>query len=64
MPKMKTKKALAKRLKISSRGKIRRRRPLTGHLKSRKSPKRVRNLRKSRPLSKGFAKQARKLLGV
>ncbi len=51
MPKMKTNKAVAKRIKVTGTGKLRRRRPLAGHLKSSKSPKRIRALRKSRTLS-------------
>ena len=64
MPKMKINKAVAKRIKVTGKGKLMRRRPLGGHLKSSKSPKRIRNLRKSRPLSKGFAKHARRKLGL
>ncbi len=64
MPKMKTSKAVAKRIKVTARGKLRRRRPLAGHLKSRKSAKRIRNLRKSRELSKGFQKHARRMMGL
>ncbi len=64
MPKMKTNKAVAKRIKVTARGKLKRRRPLAGHLKSRKSPKRVRNLRKARDVSKGFRKHAKRLLGL
>ena len=64
MPKMKTRKAIVKRVKVTARGKIKRHRPLTGHLKSSKSPKRRRNLRKTRLVSKGFARQAKKHLGL
>jgi large subunit ribosomal protein L35 len=64
MPKMKTSKAVAKRVKVTGKGKVKRGRPLGGHLKSRKSPKRVRALRQRRNVSKGFAKQAKKLLGI
>ena len=64
VPKMKTNKSVAKRIKVTATGKLMRHRPLAGHLKSKKSPKRLRELRKERPLSKGFAKQARKLLGL
>ena len=64
MPKMKTNKAVASRIKVSARGKLKRRRPLAGHLKSRKSPKRIRGLRGSRSVSKGFGKQAKKMLGL
>ena len=64
MPKMKTRKAVAKRVKVTGRGKLRRHRPLTSHLRSRKSPKRLRNLRKSRLVSKGFGKHAKQALGI
>ena len=64
MPKMKTNKAVAKRIKVTAKGKLMRRRPLRGHLKSRKSPKRIRALRQSRPVAKGFQKHAKKLLGL
>jgi len=63
MPKMKTNKAVAKRIKVTGKGKLRRRRPLAGHLKSRKSPKRIRNLRKAGNVSKGVARHAKRLLG-
>jgi large subunit ribosomal protein L35 len=64
MPKMKTRKSVAKRLKVTARGKFLRRRPLRGHLKSRKSPKRIRALRQSRLVSPGFRRHARRLLGL
>jgi len=64
MPKMKTNKAVAKRIKVTGTGKLRRRRPLSIHLKSSKSPKRIRALRKSRTLSKGFTKHAKRMLGI
>lgn len=64
MPKMKTNKSLAKRIKVTARGKLMRRRPGAGHLKSSKSPSRIRRFRKEIPLSPGFAKQARKMLGI
>ena len=64
VPKMKTNKAVAKRIKITARGKLKRHRPLASHLKSTKGAKRVRNLRKSRLVSKGFAKHAKRLMGL
>ena len=64
MPKMKTNKAVAKRVKVTGTGKIRRGRPLTSPLKSSKSSKRSRALRKSREVSKGFSKHARRMLGI
>lgn len=64
MPKMKTNKAVAKRIKVTARGKLMRHRAGSGHLKSRKSPKRLRRLRKQTELYKGFSKHARRLLGI
>jgi len=63
MPKMKTRKAIAKRVKITGRGKAVVRRGGSSHLKSTNSPKRNRTLRQPKALSKGFAKQAKKLMG-
>jgi large subunit ribosomal protein L35 len=64
MPKLKTNKSVAKRVKLTAKGKIKRRRPMRGHLKSRKSPNRIRGLRQSRLLNKSFEKAAKKLLGL
>lgn len=63
MPKMKTNKAVAKRVKITARGKVLVRRGGAGHLKSRKSPKQIRRFRLSKQLSPSFAKQAKRMLG-
>ena len=62
MPKMKTRKAIAKRVKITGRGKVIVRRGGSSHLKSPNSPKRNRTLRLPKALSKGFAKQAKALI--
>ena len=62
MPKMKTNKAVAGRIKVTARGKLLRGRPGAGHLKSRKSPKRIRRFRRKAQLSRGFAKHARRLM--
>jgi len=64
MPKMKTNKAVAKRIKVTARGKLMRHRAGAGHLKSRKSPKRLRRLRKVTELYGGFTKHAKRLLGM
>jgi len=47
MPKLKTHRGLAKRVKITARGKVKRARAFHSHLLSSKSPKRKRNLRKT-----------------
>jgi len=64
MPKMKTSKTIAKRIKVTARGKLLRHRPGAGHLRSRKSPRRIRRFRTTASLSRGFARHARKLLGI
>jgi len=63
MPKMKTRKSIAKRVKITGRGKAMVRKGGSSHLKSTNSPKKNRRLRQAQPLSKGFARQAKKLMG-
>jgi len=47
MPKIKTHKGLAKRVKITARGKVKRKRSFAGHLMSHKSGKRCQALGKS-----------------
>ena len=64
MPKLKTNKALAKRVKVTATGKVMRYRAGGGHLKSRKSPKRIRRFRKETELSPAFAKHAKRMLGL
>ncbi len=63
MPKMKTNKAIAKRVKITARGKVMRGRLGAGHLKSTKSQKQIRRLRSKTTLSRAFAKHAKRILG-
>lgn len=64
MPKMKTNKAVCKRVKVTGRGKLLIHKPGAGHLKSRKSPKRLRNFRKPMELKGGFAKTVRRLMNT
>ena len=64
MPKMKTNKSLRKRVKVTATGKLKRHRAGAGHLKSRKSPKKLRGFRKEAGISKGFTRQAKAMLGV
>ena len=46
MPKLKTKKGAAKRFKVTKSGKIKRKKAYRGHILTKKSSKRKRNLRK------------------
>ncbi len=62
MPKMKTHKGLKKRIKISSTGKVKIKRPCAGHLMSHKSGNRRRNLRREKVLVGGLAKRIREIL--
>ena len=64
MPKMKTNKSVAKRVRVTGSGKLKRRSPGAGHLKSRKSPKRLRKFRKEKDFDNAFAKHAKTLLGM
>ena len=47
MPKMKTRRAAAKRFSATGTGKLKRNKAFTSHILETKSPKRKRNLRKS-----------------
>ena len=57
MAKMKTHRASAKRFKRTASGKLKRFKAYKGHLKGKKSAKRVRNLRKGSLVSKGDQKR-------
>ena len=63
MPKLKTHKGLAKRVKVSKRGKIKRRYAGKSHLNSSLSPKRRRQLRRVAQVSAGFQKRIKRALG-
>ncbi len=62
--KMKTNRAAAKRFKLTGSGRIKRGKAYHGHLFTRKSPKRLRNLRKSGMLAPADEARAKKMLGV
>ena len=62
MPKLKTNKAAAKRFKITKSGKIKHRKAGRGHLLTKKSRKRKRNLRKANYLSASEMDKMRRLL--
>jgi len=61
--KMKTNRAAAKRFKLTASGRIKRSKAFHGHLFTAKSPKRLRNLRKSGMLAPSDEARARKMLG-
>lgn len=62
MPKMKTRKAAAKRLKVSSSGKVKYKKQGLRHILTKKSTKRKRNLRHAGILSEAEQKRAKKML--
>lgn len=62
--KVKTRKSVTKRFKITKTGKVLRRRNFRRHLKASKSAKRIRRLKKSVPVREAYAKRIRKVLGV
>ena len=60
--KMKTNRAAAKRFKLTGSGRVKRNRAYHGHLFTAKSPKRLRNLRKSSLLASCDESRAKKML--
>ena len=60
--KMKTNRAAAKRFKLTGSGRVKRSRAYHGHLFTAKSPKRLRNLRKSAMMSSADTPRAKKML--
>jgi large subunit ribosomal protein L35 len=63
MPKLKTHKGLAKRVKVSPNGKIKRKKAFAGHLMSGKSGNRKRTLKRTSLVSKGFTRPTLRALG-
>ncbi|MEO7905073.1 MAG: 50S ribosomal protein L35 [Candidatus Saccharimonadales bacterium] len=64
MPKMKTHKGTAKRIKITSTGKLTRRRAFGAHLLSKKSKSRKRAINRTATVTGSMAKNVRRALGV
>jgi large subunit ribosomal protein L35 len=62
MPKIKTKRAAAKRLKKTKNGKVARHKAYSSHLKAAKTSKRRRNLRKGATVSDADLKAALEML--
>ena len=62
MPKMKTRRAAAKRFKITGTGEFKRSKSFHSHILESKSPKRKRNLRKAGLVSKSDHERVRKML--
>ena len=62
MPKMKTHKATAKRLKVTGSGKLMHKQSGTGHILSKKSKKRKRKLAILKPVAKSDVPRLKKLI--
>ena len=62
MPKLRTKRSAAKRLKTTASGKILRRKGWKSHLLEWKPPRRRRRLRKPAQISKADARRTRRLI--
>lgn len=64
MSKMKTKKAVAARFKLTGSGKLRRSHPGRRHILTKKSPKRKRQLARPALVDKTILKTYKRLMGV
>lgn len=62
MPKLKTKKSVAKRVSVTGTGKLKKTKANKQHILTKKSPKRKRDLRKSDLVDKSNLKQMKKVL--
>ena len=62
MPKIKTRRAVAKRFKVTASGKLKRCHAYTGHIFTKKSSKRKRNLRKSDLVHANDVRRMKKML--
>ncbi len=61
--KIKTKKAVAKRFKVTRKGKVIKGHAYSSHLKRKKTKSRIRRQKEPSLVSKGFAKMIRSLIG-
>jgi len=64
VPKLKTQKGIAKRVRVTRNGKLMRRSAWKSHLLEHKSEKRKRNYAKQQPVAKADRKTVRRALGV
>ena len=62
MPKLKTKKAVAKRVRVTGTGKLKKTKANKQHILTKKSPKRKRDLRKSDLVDSTNLKQMKRVL--
>lgn len=64
MPKMKTRRGAAKRFKVTGTGKLKRNHAFHGHILTKKSAKRKRNLSSSGLVAKADMPRIKKMMGV
>ncbi len=64
MPKLKTRKAAAKRVRVTRRGKVLHAKGSAGHLKLKKSYRARKAARRKHVLPRGFARRVKAMLGV
>ena len=64
MPKMKTDRGAAKRVKVTGTGRLRRRRQNRSHILEKKTSERKRRLAREADFSKGDEQRAKRLLGM
>lgn len=62
--KLKSRKSVTRRVKVTGRGKILRGRSFSRHLKAGKSQRRIRRLKKPIQVQGSFEKKLRKVLGI
>ena len=62
--KLKTKKSITKRFRVTKTGKVLRRQAFKGHLNTKKSKKRKRRLSRIVKVQSGYAKKLKKRMGV
>jgi large subunit ribosomal protein L35 len=64
MPKMKTDRGAAKRIKVTGTGRLRRRQAFKSHMLEKKSSVRTRRLSREADIAKSDERQVRRLLGI
>ena len=64
MPKVKTRRAVAKRFKLTGKGKLKRSHAFAGHIFTKKTAKRKRNLRKSDLVNKSDVSRMKRMLNI
>ncbi|MBC8385814.1 MAG: 50S ribosomal protein L35 [Candidatus Cloacimonetes bacterium] len=64
MPKLKTRRAVAKRFKVTANGKLKRSHAYAGHILTKKTTKQKRNLRKSDIVNSNDVSRMKRMLGI